>query len=93
MPQPNLKGLVLAGAVTLPVGIVLFIGGIIAIIAKLTALGGVLMAAAVVSLATGCVLMVLLRIRARAYNRDLQARQQTGLDAAFRNYPGGGRLP
>ncbi|HEX7163629.1 MAG TPA: hypothetical protein VF223_20615 [Trebonia sp.] len=93
MPQPNLKRLVYAGAIALPLGIVLFAGGIAAIIAKLVALGGVLIALALASLGAGCVLMLLVRNRARAFNRELQARQQADLDAAFRDYGGGGRLP
>ena len=93
MPQPNLKRLVYAGAITLPLGIALFVGGIVAIVVKLVALGGVLIALAVVSVGTGCALMLLVRSRARAFTRDMQSRQQADLDAALRDYPGGGRLP
>lgn len=72
MPQPNIKGLVYTAAATLPVGIALFIGGIIGIIGKEVALGGVLIALAVVSVGAGCVLMLVFRGRMRAYNRELR---------------------
>lgn len=89
----NFKNLVYAAMVTLPVGVVLFIGAIVAIVAKVVALGGVLMALAVLSVGTGCVLMLRVRNRARAVASDMQAKRQADVDAAFRNYPGGGRLP
>ena len=92
MPEPNVKGLVYTAAATLPVGIVLFIGGVISIIDKEVALSGVLVALAVASLCFGCALMLVGRGRLRAYNRELQAKQQADLGAAFRDYPGG-RLP
>ncbi|MGH3252311.1 MAG: hypothetical protein ACRDOI_39710 [Trebonia sp.] len=89
----NFKHLVYAAMVTLPVGVVLFIGAIVAIVAKLVALGGVLMALAVASVGIGCVLMLRVRNRARAVAHDMQAKRQSDLDTAFRDYPGGGRLP
>jgi hypothetical protein len=89
----NFKHLVYAAMVTLPVGVVLFIGAIVAIVAKLVALGGVLMALAIVSVGIGCVLMLQVRNRARAVAGDMRAKGQADLDAAFRDYPGGGRLP
>jgi hypothetical protein len=92
MPELNIKGLIRTAAVTLPVGALLFIGGVIGIATKAVTLGGVLLALGIVSVGAGCVLMLLVRSRARAYSQDLQARQQAGLGAAFRDYPGG-RLP
>jgi hypothetical protein len=92
MSAPNVKGLVYAGASTLPIGFLLFIGGVVSIIAKEVALGGVLMGLGIATLVTGCVLMLIMNIRLRAYNRELQAKQQADLGATFRDYPGG-RLP
>ena len=89
----NFKHLVYAAMVTLPVGVVLFIAAIVAIVAKHTALGGVLMALAVASVGIGCVLMLRVRNRARAVASDMRSRRQADLDAALRDYPGGGRLP
>lgn len=87
MPEPNVKGLVRAGAITLPVGVALFIGGVIAIATKEVAIGAVLLVLAIGSVGTGCVLLLQVRNRARAWSRDMQARQQSNLDAAFRDYP------
>ncbi|HLH83263.1 MAG TPA: hypothetical protein VKV38_08360 [Trebonia sp.] len=90
MAEPNIKGLVRAGVIALPVGIALFIGGVVAIAAKAVALGAVLVAAAIVSVGAGCVLMLQVRNRARALSRDMRARQQASLDATFRDYRDGG---
>lgn len=90
MPDRNITGLIRAGVITLPVGIALFIGGVIAIATKAVTLGGVLIALAVVSVGIGCVLMLQVRNRARALSRDMQATQQAHLDAAFRDHRGGG---
>lgn len=88
-----MKGLVRAGMITLPVGVALFIGGVVAIATKATVLGAVLLVLAVVSVGTGCVLMLQVRNRARAFSRDMQARQQASMDAAFRDPQGGPHLP
>jgi hypothetical protein len=96
MPAPtiaNIKGQVRAAIITLPVGFVLFIGGIVAIATKAVTLGGVLIAAAIVCLGAGCVLLLRVKNQTRAVTRDMQARQQADLNAAMRDYPGGGRLP
>jgi hypothetical protein len=84
---PNIMSVIRAGAITLPVGIALFIGGAIAIATKEVALGAVLLVLAIASVGTGCVLMIMGRNRARAWSRGMQARQQANLDAAFRDYP------
>lgn len=76
MPEPNVKGLVYTAAAALPMGFLLFIGGIVSIIDKEVALSGVLVALAVASLCFGCVLLIVGRSRLRAYNRELQAKQQ-----------------
>jgi hypothetical protein len=92
MPELNVKGLIYATVVLLPVGILLFIGGVISIATKEVALGGVMMALGIASVGSCWTLGLVLRRRARAYNRELQAKQQADLGAAFRDYPGG-RLP
>ena len=92
MPEPNIKGLIYATAVMLPLGFVLFIGGVVSIASKEVALGGVLMALGIASVGSCCLLMLVGRNRARAFSRDMQARQQADLGAAFRDHPGG-RLP
>jgi uncharacterized membrane protein HdeD (DUF308 family) len=76
MPEPNMKGLVRASVITLPVGLVLFIGGIVGIAEKATAIGAVLLVLGIASVCIGCVLMLQVRNRARALSRDMQARQQ-----------------
>jgi hypothetical protein len=88
----KVKGQVRAAVTTLPVGFAFFIGGIVAIALKAVTLGEVLIAAAIVVLAVGCVLMFRVRNGTRAMTRDLQARRQADLDTAFRDHPGG-RLP
>lgn len=89
----NFKHLVYTAMVTLPVGTLLFIGGVVSIATKQVALGGVLMGLGIASVAVGCVLMLLVRNRGRAIAGDMQAQRQADLDAAFRDSPGGGRLP
>ena len=71
-----MKGLVRASVITLPVGLALFVGGIVGIAAKATAIGAVLLAGGIASVAVGCVLMLQVRNRARALSRDMQAGQQ-----------------
>jgi membrane-bound ClpP family serine protease len=87
MPEPNLKGLVRASVITLPVGLALFIGGVVAIATKANAIGAVLLVLGIASVGVGCVLMLQVRNRARALSRDMQARQQANMNAAFRDYP------
>lgn len=87
MPEPNIKGLVRASVITLPVGLALFIGGIIAIATKATGIGAALLVLGILSVVVGCVLMLQVRNRARAFSRDMQARQQSTMNAAFRDYP------
>jgi Zn-dependent membrane protease YugP len=96
MPTPtmaNIKGQVRAAIITLPVGFALFIGGIAAIATNAVTLGEVLIAAAVVSLGIGLVLLFRVKNETRAAVRDSQAKRQADLEAALRDYPGGGRLP
>jgi hypothetical protein len=85
MPKPNMVGLVRGALISLIVGIALFVGGIIAIVAKAIAVGGVLLALAVLSVCAGCLLMVKFRGRARASSADAQARWQATRDAASRD--------
>lgn len=86
MPADNMKGLIRGAAISLPVGLALFIGGFVAIAAGAVALGGALIGLAIVSAGAGCLLMLQGRNRARAWSREMQARQQADLDAAFRDY-------
>lgn len=90
MPEPNLKGLVRASLISLPVGLALFIGGAVAIAAKATGIGAVLLVLGIASVGTGCVLLLQVKNRARTLSRDMQARQQASMEATFRNYGGGG---
>jgi hypothetical protein len=80
--MPNMVGLVRGAMISLIVGIVLFIGGVVAIAAKTVAVGGVLLALAVLSVCGGCLLLVRFRSRARAGSADAQARWQAARDAA-----------
>lgn len=86
MSASNMKGLIRAAVITLPVGLALLIGGGAAIAAKQTAIGAVLIVLAVGCVCVGCVLMLQVRNRARAFSRDMQARQQASLDTSFRDY-------
>lgn len=86
MSASNMKGLIRAAVITLPVGVALLVGGGAAIAAKQTTIGAVLIVLAVASVCAGCVLMLQVRNRARAFSRDMQASQQANLDTAFRDY-------
>jgi hypothetical protein len=90
MPEPDMAGLIRRAIITLPVGLLLLIGGGVAIAAGVTAVGAVLIVLAVLSVSFGCVLMLKVRNRARAFSRDAQARHQADLDAAFRDHQHGG---
>jgi hypothetical protein len=85
MPEPDVTSLVRRAAITMPVGLILLIGGGATIAAGATAVGAILIVLAVLSVSVGCVLMFKVRNRARAFSRDAQARQQADLDAAFRD--------
>jgi hypothetical protein len=85
-----MAGLIRRAIITLPVGLLLLIGGGVAIAAGVTAVGAVLIVLAVLSVSFGCVLMLKVRNRARAFSRDAQARHQADLDAAFRDHQHGG---
>ena len=86
MSADNMKGMIRGAAISMPVGLALLIGGAAAIAGKETALGAVLIVLAIVSVGTGFVLMLQVRNRARAFSRDMQAKQQADLDTAFRDY-------
>lgn len=85
----NVKRLVIAAIITLPVGLALFIGGIAAIAAKAVPLGGVLLVLAILSVGIGCVLLLRVRSATRAITRDMQAKRQADFDA-LRDQAGGG---
>lgn len=89
MPEPNVKGLIYSAAATLPVGIALFVGGVVCIAVKHVVLGGVLMGLGVASIGAGCAIAMVMISRLRAYNRGLQAGQRGDLGGTFRS----GRLP
>jgi membrane protein implicated in regulation of membrane protease activity len=86
MSADNMKGLIRGAAISMPVGLALLIGGAAAIAGSATTLGAALIAGAIVSVGTGLVLMLQVRSRARAFSRDMQARQQANLDATIRDY-------
>ena len=90
MPEPDVAGLVRRAVITMPVGLLLLIGGGVAIAAGATAAGAVLIVLAVLSVSVGCLFMLKVRNRARAFSRDAQARQQADLDAVFRDHQHGG---
>lgn len=79
------------------VGAVLFFGGVASIAFKEVALGGVLMALGIATVALGYIPLVRFRRQARVATGDMQARlqaaQQAAMDARVRDQPGGERLP
>ena len=83
--MPNMVGLVRGAMISLIAGIALFIGGVVAIAAKTVAVGGVLLALAILSVCAGCLLLIRFRSRARAGSADAQARWQNVRDAAPRD--------
>lgn len=82
MPEPNMASLVRRAMICLVAGIALFIGGVVAIVAKEVAVGGALLALAVLTECAGCVFLFQFRTRARASSADAQARWQAARDAA-----------
>lgn len=83
--MPNMVGLVRGSMISLIVGIVLFIGGVVAIAAKMVAVGGVLLVLAVLSVSVGCLVMLRFRSRARASSAEAEVRWQAVSDAASRD--------
>ena len=105
MAEPNIKTPGYVAMASLPVGTVLFIGGIIAIIAKVVALGAVLIILSIVILAIGLGLMLLVRKRTSVIAGDLRTRREDLTaellrqhpelrdEPEFRNFPGGNQQP
>lgn len=73
-PTSNMTSTVRKAVITMPTGLVLLLGGAIAIAAGATALGAVLvvLALAIVGVGVGVVLMLTVRKQAQALSRDLQ---------------------
>jgi hypothetical protein len=80
--MPSMLRLVRGALVFLIAGIVIFIGGVVAIAVKDVAAGGVLVALGIISVAVALVLMFRFNGRARANSADAQARWQAVRDAA-----------
>jgi uncharacterized membrane protein YgdD (TMEM256/DUF423 family) len=78
----NMLGLVRGALISLIAGIVIFVGGVVAIALKAVPVGGVLLALGVLSVCVGWVLMYRFRNRARASSADAQARWQAVRDGA-----------
>jgi hypothetical protein len=83
--MPNMLGLVRGALIALIAGIVIFIGGVVAIALKAVAAGGALLALGVLSVCVALVLMYKFRGRARASSADAEARWQAVRDAASRD--------
>jgi hypothetical protein len=71
-PTSNMTGAVRKAVITMPAGLVLLLGGAVAIAVGATALGAVLVVLALVIVGVGVVLMLTVRKRAQALSRDLQ---------------------
>jgi hypothetical protein len=87
MAEPNLKTPSYVAMATLPVGVVLFIGAIVAILAKVAVLGGVLMALSIVILAVGVGLLLLVRKRTGVVVADLRAKREADTAKLLREHP------
>jgi hypothetical protein len=86
MEIPGVAGLLRWIRISLPLALLLLIGGLAGSAAGPRSAGYVLLAAAGVSCSTGFVLLLVLRMRIRSYTRELQARQQPELEGTFRNH-------
>jgi Flp pilus assembly protein TadB len=71
-PTSNMTSTVRKAAITMPTGLVLLVGGAIAIATGATAVGAVLLVLAIATVGVGLVLMLTVRKRAQALSRDLQ---------------------
>jgi hypothetical protein len=71
-PTSNMTSTVRKAVITMPTGLVLLLGGAIAIAAGATTLGAVLVVLALAIVGVGVVLMLTVRKRAQALSRDLQ---------------------
>lgn len=74
---------------TMPTGLVVLIGGAAVIATGHIALGGVLMALAILIVCVGCVLMVVAWRQARAFSREQQEKlqeKQAELQRAIQDY-------
>jgi len=88
MPELNIIGLLRGSLIVMPAGFVLLIGGVVAITAGTTVVGGVLLGLAVVGVSVGCLLMFRARSRVGAVSRDARGRRQAQSDAASRDDQG-----
>lgn len=68
----NMESTIRRAMLTMPAGLVLLVGGAIAIAAGATVVGVVLVVLALVTVGVGLVLMLTVRKRAQALARDLQ---------------------
>jgi hypothetical protein len=71
-PMPSMTSTVRKAVITMPAGLVLLVGGVIAIAAGATAVGAVLVVLAIATVGVGLVLMLTVRKRAQSLSRDLQ---------------------
>ena len=80
MPLPAIKGQIRAAALSIPVGLLLLVGGCAAVALGERALGGTLVALAVISPVIGCVLMFRAKNAALAAIRAEQERRRAEVD-------------
>jgi Zn-dependent membrane protease YugP len=78
--MPSMLRLVRGALVFLIAGIVIFIGGVVALAASAVPVGGVLLGLGILSVLVALVLMVRFNARARANSADAEARWQAVRD-------------
>jgi hypothetical protein len=72
----DMTGTIRRAVITIPVGLVLLVGGAIAIAAGTTVVGVVLLVLAIATVGVGLVLMLTVRRRAQALSRELQQQRR-----------------
>ena len=83
MEIPGGPGLLRRIRISLPLALLLLIGGLAGVATGPPAIGYVLLGAAGISCCAGCGSLLVLRQRLRSHVRELQAQQRTALEDAF----------